>query len=209
LPVDSVVVLLRPQANLRAINGRYRRRLPGAARPYLSFRYRVVRVWKLPVKTVLRAGLSVLPLAPISAVGENALPGVIDRMAHRLDAEADPTTASELWTATKVLLGLRYEAAFVEHLLQRVRAMKESTTYQAIKEEGRVEADRRLVLRVGEHRFGTRPTAEQRAVIEAITDAARLEELVVRAGDVHTWADLLEQVNAPRLPRRAPRKRSP
>src|SRR4051812_1999899 len=106
LPVESVVVLLRPQANLSAIHGVYERSLPNAARPYLHFRYRVIRVWELPVETVLKAGISVLPLAPISAVRHNELPAVIERMKQRLDAEADPATVAELWTATKVLLGL-------------------------------------------------------------------------------------------------------
>lgn len=45
LPVESVIVLLRPEANLRAINGVYARWLPGAAEPYLQFHYRVIRVW--------------------------------------------------------------------------------------------------------------------------------------------------------------------
>jgi predicted transposase YdaD len=202
LPVDSVVVLLRPEANLRAINVVYRQRLPGSRRPYLHFRYRMIRVWELPTETVLRAGISVLPLAPISAVGQNELPAVIAQMKRRLEAETDPRVAAELWTATKVLLGLRYQAAFVERLLQGIRAIKESTTYQAILEEGRQEGRqeerpaeaRRVLLRVGEDRFGTGPTAEQRAVIQAITDPDRLEELVIRAGHVASWAELLKSV---------------
>ena len=78
LPVESVVLLLRPEANLSAINGVYERSLPGAAGPYLHFGYRVIRVWELPVETVLKAGISVLPLAPISAVRQNELPAVIE-----------------------------------------------------------------------------------------------------------------------------------
>jgi predicted transposase YdaD len=214
LPVDSVVVLLRPQANLGAINGVYERRLPGTPGPYLQFRYRVVHVWELPVETVLKAGLSLLPFAPISAARENELPAVIERMKQRLEAEADPTIAGKLWTATKVLLGLRCEAEFIEQLLQGVREMKESTTYQAILEEGRqeerpVEA-RRVLLRVGADRFGAPPTPEQQAILEAITDANRLEELAVRAGHVRSWAELLEQAPPPAAPpRRARRKKSP
>src|SRR5690242_9359117 len=41
LPVHTVVVLLRPEANLRSITGVYERRFPGAAEPYLVFRYQV------------------------------------------------------------------------------------------------------------------------------------------------------------------------
>ena len=211
LPVESVVVLLRPEANLIAINGVYERSLPRAATPYLHFRYRVIRVWELPVETVLQAGISVLPLAPISAVRQDELPAVIARMKQRLDAEADRATVAELWTATKIFLGLRYEAAFVEQLLQGVRAMKESTTYQAIKEEGReegrLEEVRRLLLRLGEDRFGSGPTPEQEAIIRAIGTPDRLEELVIRTGHVATWTELLEQpVNPPASPR-ARRKR--
>ena len=107
LPVESVVVLLRQEAHLSAISGVYERSLPNAPGPYLHFRYRVIHVWELPVETVLNAGISVLPLAPISAVRQNELPAVIERMKQRLDAETDQTTVAELWTATKVLLGRR------------------------------------------------------------------------------------------------------
>jgi hypothetical protein len=122
------------------------------------------------------------------------LPAVIEQM------------MTELWTATKVLLGLRYQAKLIEQLLQGVRAMKESTTYQAIKAEGRLEEVRRLLFRVGEERFVTGPTPEQQAVIEAITDADRLEELVIRTLHVGTWAELLDREGPPR---RVRRKKSP
>ncbi|HWY86878.1 MAG TPA: hypothetical protein VNX28_09145 [Gemmataceae bacterium] len=84
LPVESVVVLLRPEANLGAINGVYERSLPSAGAPYLHFRYRVIRVCELSVETVLNAGITVLPLAPISAVRQNELAAVIQRMKQRL-----------------------------------------------------------------------------------------------------------------------------
>jgi hypothetical protein len=84
LLVHSVVVLLRPEANLRTITGVYERRFPDADAPYLTFRYQVIRVWQLPVEPLLAGGPGTLPLAPISAVGEADLPGVIRRMKERL-----------------------------------------------------------------------------------------------------------------------------
>jgi predicted transposase YdaD len=224
LPVESVVILLRPEADLAVINGVYQRCLPATAGPYLQFHYRVIRVWEFPVATVLQAGISLLPLAPISAVGQNELLAVIQQIRKRLDAETDQGIVGELWTATKVLLGLRYQAEFIDQLLHGVRAMKESTTYQAILEEGRQEGiqkgrqegiqkgrqegleeglqtgrreerpaeARRLLIQLGEKRFGTSPSPEQRAALEAITDPARLEELVLRTLYVGNWADLLE-----------------
>jgi hypothetical protein len=98
--------------------------------------------------------------------------------------------------------------------------MRESTTYQAIVEEGRVEGrvegraegrleeGRRLLLRVGEDRFGAGPTPEQRAVIDVMTDADRLEDLVIRAGHVASWAELLEQPAPARATRRRRRRTS-
>jgi predicted transposase YdaD len=195
LPVESVVVLLRPEANLSILDGLYERRLPGVAEPYLQFHYRVIRIWELPVEKVLSAGITVLPLAPISAVRQNELPAVIERMNKRLDAESDQATIGELWTATCVLLGLRYEAGFVDKLLQGVRAMKESTTYQAIKqegrEEGRVEELREDIRVLGEEKFQHPLPAEVLAILEGILDLGQLKQLLKRVLKVDTWEQLV------------------
>jgi predicted transposase YdaD len=206
LPVDSVVVLLRPEANLTAINGLYERRLPGEEEPYLEFRYRVVRVWELPVETVLRAGISVLPLAPISAVGQNELPAVIQRMRRRLNAEADAALAAELWTATEILLGLRYEAAFIEELLQGVHAMEESTTYQAILEKGELRAVRRDISALGEQKFRSPMPAHIQTALEGTRSVEELRGLLKRIIEVSSWDELLPPP-AERTPPRRKRKR--
>jgi len=140
-------------------------------------------------------------------VGQNELAGVIERMRQRLEAETDPATAAVLWTATKIYLGLRYQAEFIEQILQGVPAMEESTTYQAILEKGRQKGyqmgleegrqeerpaeARRLLFRFGARRFGTGPSPEQQAVLEAITDPEKLEELALRTDHVGSWAELL------------------
>ncbi len=161
LPVHSVVVLLRPQADLRSISGRYERLFPGVADPYLSFRYQVLRVWQLPAERLLAGGLGTLPLAPIGAVTESDLPGVIDRLKEKLAAPRYRKAAGPLWTAVDVLMGLRYDRALIEQLLQGVRGMKESVTYQAIVEEGVAKGElrgaRRILLLSGEEQFGVPP----------------------------------------------------
>ena len=145
---------------------------------------------------VLQSGLTMLPWAPISAVSQKDLPGVIARLEQRLKTEAEPAMAAEFWTGIKVLLGLRYQADFVEHLLQGVRAMKDSTTYQAILEEGRQEGipvgARQILFGIGKRRFGKGPSPEQQTVIKAITNLERPEELVLCAEQVGSWAELLE-----------------
>src|SRR5262245_29137531 len=66
LPVRSVALLLRPQANLSNLTGVYEQGFPGEP-PYLTFRYAVIRVWELPVDHLLAGGAGALPLAPLSA----------------------------------------------------------------------------------------------------------------------------------------------
>src|SRR5262249_43341568 len=128
-----------------------------------------------------------------------------------LDAEADRALAAELWTATKVLMGLCYDALFIDSLLQGVRAMKESSTYQAIVAEGRAEGERteafRFLLRQAEKKFHNPPPAEVRTRLEAITDTEELERLGERLLDVDTWADLVAPA-APPTSGRSRRKKS-
>ena len=56
----------------------------------------------MPVKAILRGGLSSLPLAPVSNVELSALPGIIRRMKARLGAHRH---ARELWAADLCLAG--------------------------------------------------------------------------------------------------------
>lgn len=68
--------------------------------------------------------------------------------------------------------------------------MRESSTYQAILEEGQAEGIQRALLLQGRKRFGPPDAATQEAV-RAITDVARLEKMSERLLDVSTWQDLL------------------
>ncbi|MBY0524657.1 MAG: hypothetical protein K2R98_14735 [Gemmataceae bacterium] len=215
LPVQSVVLLLRPQANLRAISGVYERRLPGTAEPYLTFRYQVIRIWELRPEPFLTGGPGTLPLAPISAVTAGELPGVIHAMKETLEAPRYRKLAGTLWTAVDVLLGLRYERAMIDQLLQGVRGMKESVTYQAIVEEGvakgviqgRLEEARRILLRLGEHLFSGPAPESTRAQLESITELELLEQLSDRVVRVSSWPELVANLPAPK-PRRPRRKKS-
>ena len=68
--------------------------------------------------------------------------------------------------------------------------MRESVTYQAILEEGRIEELHRTILRLGRVRFGEADETTRRQ-IEAIRDLQALEELSVRLVTVSSWAELL------------------
>jgi hypothetical protein len=198
LRVRSGAVLLRPEADSPQLAGRYERGFPGEE-AYLIFRYQVVRVWQLPPEPLLTGGLSLLPLAPISAVTEADLPGIIKRIGQRLSGRRARKQAPVVWAAAYLLLGLRYSPALAEQLFRGVVSMKESSTYQAILEEGRTEgavAEARKLLRVfGDRAFGL-PDARTAAAIERIDDLTQLEEMCSRLPSAGSWQELLGHSSA-------------
>jgi hypothetical protein len=177
------------------MTGEFVRGLPGEG-PLSVFRYGVLRVWRLPVGPLLEGGLGTLPLAPISAVAEADLRPVIKRMKERLRRQE---RERELWTATKILLRLRYPPDLVDLLLRGVMGMRESSTYQAILAEG----ERNLLLAAGEGKFGPLDDST-RAAIAAIADVARLEELAKRLFQANSWEELLGPRGRRRNGRRKP-----
>lgn len=72
--------------------------------------------------------------------------------------------------------------------------MKESTTYQAIIQEGRVEGRAEgalaVVLYLGRVRFGP-PTPESVAAIQSIETLERAEALVGQVYEVASWDELI------------------
>jgi predicted transposase YdaD len=162
--------------------------------------YRVVRLWQKDVESFLNAGIGLVPLAPLTDVPAADLPQLVGRMAERINAEPRPR-AAKLWTATYLLMGLRYSDELTDSLLEGVQTMQESTTYQKILREGRNEGQKagriteaqRLLLLQGEIRFGV-PEARTRSAIKAIQDIERLERMSKRIldADIHDWDGLLD-----------------
>lgn len=207
LPVLTVLVLLRKEANSPRLTGTYSRRLPDG-RLTNRYHYRVVRLWKEDPEDYLNAGVALVPLAPLTDVSRADLPGVIRRMRDRIEAEPQPR-AARLLTAAYFLMGLRYPEDLVERFLGGVQKMKESTTYQKVlneglqegrqeglqegRQEGRQEEARRILLRQGTRRFGT-PDAAIITALEAIDDIDHLEALTDRIFDpaARDWSDLLQ-----------------
>jgi predicted transposase YdaD len=209
--VRSAAILLRPAADPPKLTGVYERGFPGEE-PYLTFRYQVLRVWQLPPEPLLTGALALLPLAPISAVTESELSGIIKRIGERLRGRRAQRQAPVVWAAAYVLLGLRYTPALEAQLFRGVVSMKESSTYQAILEEGRAEgmaqgavAEARKLLRLfGDRTLGP-PDARIATIVERIDDLARLEELCDRLPTVGSWQELLRQPAGGRRGGRRPR----
>jgi len=193
LLVRSLLVVLHQEADSPRLTGLYERGFPGEPCD-VALRYRVVRVWRVPPGQWLAGGLGSLPIAPLGDVEMGELPAVIAQIKQRLDREKKKDRASELWSAVYLLMGLRYERALIQTLLQGVRAMKESVTYQAIIEEGEAKGEakeaRKILLLQGRERFGE-PPAEAVAALEGLTDVSKLEALTVRLLQASSWQELL------------------
>lgn len=187
--VVSAIVVLHPGADSPQLTGSFERGFPGQE-PIAVMRYRVVRVWQLPVDQLLAGGFGTLPLAPVSDVSESRVPEIIRRMKERLGQERRRRRVRDLWAATYVLLGLRYSDAFADVLFQEVLGMEESATYQAIIRKGRLSEARRFLFRLAEKRFGA-ADEDTAAALNAIEDVQKLEELGERILDVGSWQELL------------------
>ncbi len=194
VPVHSVVILLRPAADDATLTGElHYQAWPRRGR--MLFKYQVERLWQKPVRRFLAGNLGTLPLAPQCRLPENvpieeALADVIHRMDQRLQQETSPQQAALLLNAAYILTGLRLPRERATRLFQGVRAMRESSTYQAILEEGAMEHSQRMILRLGRQKFGPASDAIV-AAIKGISNLKRLERLFDRILTVSTWDELL------------------
>jgi len=165
------------------------------------------------VQDVLAAGLSILPLAPVSDVGPEKVPNVLLAISERLIRETTPEQAAALWAATEILMGLRFSAERVEERVEGVSAMilgirgiEESSVYQRIfakgeakgraegEAKGRAEEARQALLHLGSKRLG-QPDERVRTRLDAIDDLDGLNVLLERMLDVSSWDELLAVVD--------------
>jgi predicted transposase YdaD len=220
VPIWTVVVLLRAAADGPELTGVHEKAFPGRGQN-LWFRYDVVRVWLLPPERLLTAGLPLLPLAPVSNVAPERLPDVLTAVAERLRDEAGPELKTTLWTATAILIGLRYPREQVGELIEGVatmvlgiRGIEDSWVYQDIfakgraegeakgraegeakgRAEGLVEAARQILLHQGRKKLGE-PDVQVLTEIAAISQLDRLNLLLDRILDASNWDELLASLN--------------
>jgi predicted transposase YdaD len=199
LPVHTAVVLLRSGTGHAKLRGTVGYQLV-PRRGRMAFRFEVVRLWLRPAEELLAGGLGVVPLASLGQLPGGARPpkglaGVVERLVERITREAPSNVAPELLTAAVILAGLRVKKrSQLSELFRGMRAMRESTGYQMILDEGREEGAlreaRKLLLQLGRLKFGA-PEPDVETAIQAINDLARLERMSARLLDVTTWQDLL------------------
>ena len=196
LPIRSVIVLLRPQATTPGTTGRFVDDTDPATRH--EFNYRLIRVWELPVEPLLAGPIGAVPLATIVGPADRDLRPTADRVRGRLLGEAEPDRLADLWAATKVLMGLRYDESFVESLMHSVVDMEESSVWQAIfrtgvsrgREEGREVGERDLFVHLATDRLGP-PTEAVLARLTDVQSAGGLARVAARLLSATTWDELL------------------
>jgi predicted transposase YdaD len=207
LPVLTVLILMRKEANSPNLTGFYERNVPDG-RPTNRYHYEVVRLWQEDPEIYRNGSIALVPLAPLTRVNEQDLPALFRRMRDRLDREP-PERASQLSVASYTLMGLRFSDELIERLFEGMKGMKESTTYQKILREGRQEGlhaglqeglnmgelreARRFLVVLGMERLG-KPSTEVMMALEAIQSAERLEALgrrMITDPTIGSWDDLL------------------
>jgi predicted transposase YdaD len=199
LPVHSVIMLLRPRANPSDLTGSCQA-LGADGAPYLTFRYTVIRLWEKSVEDLLSADPALAPLALLTNEAASDLPAAFGRVRERLQADDVPDSVeSKVLGAMLILCGLRYTPEQVEQLYEELSMlMQESSTYQLILQRGitagnapgQVNEAQSIIHRLGTRRFGE-PAAATAAVVQAITDHARLERIIDRVLEATSWDDLL------------------
>lgn len=208
-PVRSVLLLMRKEAERGRMTGEVTWRGKHDCR--LTICYNVMRAWELDPAALREGGIGTLPLLALAA-GDKELPSSVQWIRRRANELSGPKRA-DFWAAVGVLLGVRLPADEVHKLLHGVKEMRESSTYQAILEEGRQEGmeqgmqqgmeqgmqqgleqglrvSRAILLALGSKQWGT-PPAEIGARLAEMNDLGRLQDLASRVEDATSWNDLL------------------
>lgn len=190
----SVVILLRPEADGPELTGHRESRRPDG-KLISEFHYDILRLWQLQPEDILSGGLGTLPLATLTKVGKRQIPEIIRQVQQRLTAETTKPHARELMQTMFELTGLRYPVDELSQLFQGVQGMRESSVFQAGldegREEGRLEAMLRMVLKYGVSRLG-RPSKRIQSEIENVKQLKKAEHMADRVLKISKWDELLE-----------------
>ena len=158
----------------------------------MDFNYEIIRLWERPAAELLAADLGVVPLAvlgrlPADLSVEQGLAAVAQQLVTRILSDAPPDRARKLLTDALLLAGLRIRREVATKIFRGVRVLEESDTYLMIVDIGQEKAMRRIILLLGEKRFGP-PDEAVKAELSNITDLDQLTQLALRASEAGSLA---------------------
>ena len=185
LPVHSCVVLLCKPADSPVLTGEYISGLPNVL-PYLTFRYRVVRLWKLPLDTFLISGSSLAAAGVLSDFGNLTVKEVGTLVTACIDSIQDADTRHLVLTIAYNLAGLRFNDGKADIMFGRnLEMLERSSVIQAAIRRG----EARLLLETAGELFG----APSQDVVDKVKQAKskKLVEWAVRLRTAQSWAELV------------------
>jgi len=204
LPVRTVLLLLRPEADSPKLTGRLS--YTDEIGEYLNFRYHVLRLWQIPYQHLLDGPVGLLPLALLTDDAAPLLSELVTKVDMRLEHDrVSKESHSELLSACNILLGLRYDNAMIQSLFRELRTMRESSTYQAILDEGRLEGRlegekrgelqglREAIIDATDVKLGLPPVSLTEK-LESIVDREQLRRLIRVAVRATSWDEIIAQM---------------
>jgi predicted transposase YdaD len=196
LPVRSVAFLFRSQASAGP-TGLVSEHVD--ARSWIDFSYRLIRIWELPLESLLNGPVGILPLAPLAAELAD-LPEVVNRIAGRLRAEVSPEETREMLQCTRLLMGMRFDGQLVESIMASLsKVLEDSSTYQLTLRrgfdqgvaQGVAQGQRQVLLELGTEKFGPPSEAVEKRLL-AFSDPAELKKISKKILQATAWAELFD-----------------
>lgn len=185
-PVWPAVVVLRPGG---ALETQWTMEARGVTVAFCQFA--VVPLWEVDAQRVVEQRLvGLYPLLPLMRRDNRGDRETLE-WAQQLVLEQIPGREhrADAYVALRVLSGIAYPVSLVTDILRRTEMQLESPVYREILEEGREEGVRRTIVAMLTPRLGP-PPDNLVARIEAVSDAAALDELVRRAAVAESWEAL-------------------
>ncbi|MBY0232480.1 MAG: hypothetical protein K2W96_24645 [Gemmataceae bacterium] len=193
LPVRSILLLLRPEANATAATGVLERREEVAAtEPYLRFTYFVYRVWLEPLAPLLAGPLALLPLAVLTNEARADIDGTAQRAAARILAETPADKQGKMISSMAQLLGMRYDDDIVDRVLRSLPMTEDNSYARVMMRRGAVRNAREMLIEFGRPKLGE-PQPTTISAIESLDDPDRLRALAGRIHSVESWDALLAE----------------
>jgi len=187
LPVETVILLLRPKVNPSDMTGEHSR-AAGNGQTNVWFKYQVIRLWDEPMAPLMNGGLGTLPLALLTNEAVSDIDSAFQQFQQRLQNErvAD-SVKQDLSEAAGWLLELRFPVETIRNLSKGAGMKTEDTTLYRVFAEMTL---RRSILRIGSKKLGA-PPPEIEPTLKAMEDMELLERILDRVHEATSWDDLL------------------
>lgn len=179
--IQQFVIYLKPSSSDLVRQTRYQTNV-------MTHEFRVIRLWEEPVEAFLTTP-GLLPYAVLSQAENKE--EVLQQVVRELEKIDNPREKNNLTAATSILAGLELTQQTIRRLM-RTPAMRESTMYQFILEEGRaegrIEGERSVIMKQLTRKVGNLSPKLQAKVADLTIE--RLEALGEALLDFQNVADL-------------------